>query len=67
MSDGIDLYFYLALATIFFGGVGLITRYAYKSKCTEVDICCVKIKRNTDIEEREDVLAMKGSPSLQVL
>ena len=66
LTGGIDSYFWLTLATIVFGGIGLITRYAYKSKCSEVEMCCVKIKRNIDVEEREDALAMKGSPSLQL-
>ena len=66
LSDGIDSYFYLALASIFFGGVGLITRYAYKSKCKSVQMCCLKIERDIEVEEREDVLAMKGSPSLHL-
>jgi hypothetical protein len=66
LTGGIDSYFYLTLATIFFGGVGLITRYAYKSKCVEFECCCIKIKRDIDVEEREDTLAMKNSPSLQL-
>ena len=66
LTGGIDSYFYLTLATIFFGGVGLITRYAYKSKCSRVDICCIKIERDIEVEEREDALAVKQSPSLQL-
>ena len=66
LTGGIDSYFWLTLATIVFGGIGLITRYAYKSKCSRVDICCLKIERDIETEEREDILAMKGSPSLQL-
>ena len=67
LSAGIDSHFYLALATIFFGGVGLITRYAYKSKCTSVQMCCLKIERDIEVEEREDAIsAIKGSPSLHL-
>ena len=66
LTGGIDSYFWLTLATIVFGGIGLITRYAYKSKCSRVDICCLKIERDIETEEREDILAMKGSSSLQL-
>ena len=43
LSKGIDSYFWLSSLTIFIGGIGLIVRYAYKSKCKEVSICCIKI------------------------
>lgn len=36
--------------------VGLLLKcgnMAYKSKCKEVDICCIKIIRDTDTEEKE--------------
>ena len=67
LTGGIDSYFYLTLATIFFGGVGLITRYAYKSKCKEFQCGCIKIIRDIEVEEREDAIsAMKGSPSMQL-
>ena len=66
LTGGIDSYFWLSLATIFFGGLALTTRYMYKSKCTEVECCCVKIKRDIETEEREDALAIKRSPSIQL-
>ena len=59
LSAGIDSYFYLSLATIFFGGLALITRYAYKSKCIEFECGCIKIKRNIEAEEREDLEEIK--------
>ena len=59
LTGGIDSYFWLTLATIVFGGIGLITRYAYKSKCSEVECFCFKIKRNIEVEEREDIEEMK--------
>ena len=68
LTGGIYGYFWLTLATIVFGGIGLITRYAYKSKCKSVELCCLKIERDIEVEEREDAIisAMKGSPSLQL-
>ena len=67
LTGGIDGYCWLTLATIVFGGIGLITRYAYKSKCKHFEMCCIKIDRDIDVEEREDAIsAMKGSPSMQL-
>ena len=71
LSQGIDSYFWLSALTIFIGGLGVIVRYSYKSKCKEVDICCIKIVRDIEIEEREDIEErnhpMPSSPSLQKL
>ena len=67
LTGGIDGYFWLTLATIVVGGIGLITRYAYKSKCKEFQCGCIKIIRDIEVEEREDAIsAMKGSPSIQL-
>jgi len=54
LTDGVNAYFYLSVLTLLMGGVGLIVRFAYKSKCTEVNCGCIKIKRDIEIEERED-------------
>lgn len=32
----------------------------YKSKCKEVDICCIKIIRDTDGELKEDEIEIKN-------
>jgi hypothetical protein len=63
LTGGIDSYFWLTLATIIFGGVGLITRYAYKSKCKSVQLCCLRIERDIEVEEREDIEEMKHPQS----
>ncbi len=67
LSKGIDSYFWLSSLTIFIGGIGLIVRYAYKSKCKEVSMCCIKIVRDTEAEEREDLEECKrpSSPSIK--
>jgi hypothetical protein len=67
ITQGIDAYFYLSALTIFMGGVGLIVRYSYKSKCKEVDCCCIKIVRDIETEEREDIEESKrpSSPSIK--
>jgi len=36
--------------------IGLImglSRMAYKSKCKDIEICCIKIVRDTEMEEKE--------------
>ena len=49
------------------GGIGLIVRYSYKSKCKEVECCCIKIIRDIETEEREDIEESKrpSSPSIK--
>ena len=63
LTGGIDSYFWLTVATIVFGGIGLITRYAYKSKCSRVELCSIKIERDIEVEEREDIEEMKHPQS----
>ena len=67
LSEGIDSYFWLSSLTILMGGIGLIVRYSYKSKCTEVNLCCLKIVRDIQTEEREDLEECKRptSPSVK--
>ena len=67
VTQGIDAYFYLSALTIFMGGIGLIVRYSYKSKCKEVECCCIKITRDIETEEREDMAESKrpSSPSIK--
>ena len=69
LTEGVNAYFYISALTIIMGGIGLMIRYSYKSKCSEVELCCIKIKRNIEVEEHEDMEEMKNptpsSPSLQ--
>ena len=67
VTQGIDAYFYLSALTIFMGGIGLIVRYSYKSKCSSVELCCIKITRDIETEEREDMEENKrpSSPSIK--
>ena len=55
ITSGIDSYFWITLGGLIFGSVGLFIRYAYKSKCSSVEICCVKIKRDIETELKEDL------------
>ena len=69
LTDGVNAYFYLSVLTLIMGGVGLIVRFSYKSKCKEFQCGCLKIVRDIETEEREDIEERKyptpPSPSLQ--
>ena len=45
--------FWVAFITTISGMILKLASLAYKSKCKEVDICCLKIKRDVEIEEKE--------------
>ena len=59
ISTGIDSYFWLTAGGLFFGSIALCVRYAYRSKCKEVDLCCIRIVRDTETEKEEDMQEMK--------
>ena len=47
--------FFISIASI---GVGMILacmKYGYKSKCSEVKLCCLTIKRDVVIENKYDI------------
>jgi hypothetical protein len=46
--------FYVGLYTSLMGFVLAIASQCYKSKCKEVKICCIKIKRDITAEEELD-------------
>lgn len=60
MVEGTLLY---GLATLIVGLIGLIVRYAFKSKCTNVDLCCgcLTIKRNVDAENEIETKELEHS------
>ena len=55
ITQGIDGFFFLSLTTLICGGLGLLIRFAYKSKCKSVEICCLKIDRDIETELKEDL------------
>jgi hypothetical protein len=61
ITQNIDGFFWLSLATIIFTSVGLFVRYSYKSKCSEVSCCCLKIVRDIDVERQEDMTLQSKS------
>lgn len=50
------------LATLFCGILGLVIRYGFKSKCTDVSMCCgvIAIKRDVDAELVEEKLELEN-------
>ena len=57
--------YWILLTTSGFAFMGLIIRYALKSKCDNVECCCIKIHRNT--EQEVDVEAPPPSPRGQIV
>jgi len=49
------------LATLATGFAGLLLKYAFRSKCTDVNILwgCCRIKRDTDAENEEEKLELE--------
>ena len=49
-----EVWYAMLLSTL--AGFSLtVLKYAYKSKCSSVECCCLKIKRNIDAEVKEDL------------
>lgn len=60
--------FYIVLITTMSGVVIKLASMAYKSKCKECTVCCINVKRDVELEEKEheyDVLQkVKSSDKL---
>jgi hypothetical protein len=48
-----EVIFYTFLVSTLTGFILALVRMAYKSKCKEVNCGCIKIVRDTDVEEKE--------------
>jgi len=55
MSQELSEVFYTFLITSVIGLLLGVGRICYKSKCSSIDICCIKIVRNIDAEVVEDL------------
>ena len=64
VTQGIDSYFYLSVLTLMCGGLTLLIRFAYKSKCKTVELCCLRIDRDIETELKEDMTLSPSSPNL---
>lgn len=51
--------FWSLFLTTSVGFILAIGRMCYKSKCSSIELCCIKIIRNIEMEEKEDELEMK--------
>ena len=47
--------FYTFLITSVIGFIVVIVKTCYKSKCSSIDLCCIKVIRNIDAEVKEDI------------
>jgi hypothetical protein len=55
IDDGVNAMFYLSMSTLLITAITLCIRFCYKSKCSEVECCCFKIKRDVQVELEEDL------------
>ena len=42
-----------------------LIKMMYKSKCSQIDLCCIKITRNVEVEAREDEIEMQRNNNQQ--
>jgi hypothetical protein len=55
MAQELSEVFYTFLITSVVGFILALGRICYKSKCSSIDLCCLKITRNVEIEMKEDI------------
>jgi hypothetical protein len=54
--------FYTFLITSCIGFILALSKVCYKSKCSTIDLCCIKITRNIEAEVQEDLeLGARGN------
>ena len=54
--------FYVGLYSALMGFVLAVINLLYRSKCKEVDICCIKVVRDIQIEEELDLQQIRPNP-----
>ena len=54
--------FFVGLYSALMGFVLAVINLLYRSKCKEVDICCIKIVRDIHIEEELDLQQIRPNP-----
>ena len=56
-----DAVFFISLATIIVGAIGVSAKYCLKSKCEHFSLCCglIKIDRRVDLEIQEEIKEME--------
>lgn len=51
--------FWITMTGLIIGFLGLSVRMCLKSKCDHVELCCLKIHRNVDVEEKAEEAELK--------
>jgi hypothetical protein len=61
MNEDLNAVFWLSLASIVIGGVGLTLKFCLKSKCQKFKCCygLVSIDRNVELEVKEEIERME--------
>ena len=47
--------FWAAFVSAMVGFLLAIGKICYKSKCSQIEICCIKVTRNIDLEVKQDL------------
>ena len=55
MAQELSEVFYTFLITSVVGFILALGRICYKSKCSSIEFCCIKIVRNVEVELKEDI------------
>jgi len=55
MSQILSEVFYAMLVSTLAGLIIAVGKMCYKSKCSEINFCCIKITRNIEAEVKEDI------------
>jgi len=58
----LDEIFWMAFVTTSSGMIIKLCSMAYKSKCKEVQCCCLKVVRDTNMEEKEEEFRLTHPP-----
>jgi hypothetical protein len=54
-ENSFDSIFFLSLCGLICTSTTLLIRYCYKSKCSQIEICCIKVTRNIELEIKQDL------------
>ena len=46
--------FFISVLTIICGATNFMIKYCYKSRCKEIECCCIKVLRDPEAENIED-------------
>lgn len=65
-SASFDAVFFLSMATLLCGGVGVVLSYCFKSKCSEFRLCssegCILVRRDVLAENEETKIELDHIP-----